>query len=662
MAQALLRARAGGFSGKAWLINDRQSEVDGVPCVTRAADLPEAPDAVFLGTNAESSVDYVAQFAAIGTGGVACYASGFAEAGRADLQAALVAAAGDMALLGPNCYGMLDYLHQSYLWPVAFGGQRVTRGVAILTQSGNFAYNISMLEAGLPLSYLVSLGNQASLGVVDFMAALLDQPGVTAFGLHLEAVSDPAAFAKAAAKAALLGVPIVALKSGGSELGAQIALSHTSSLAGSDDLCSAFFAELGVIRVDTPTQLVDTLTLLQASSKPIGPRVSAMVCSGGDAGFVADGCARFGLSLPAVEMPAGEALAALLPAYATVANPLDFTTAIWARAEPLSAVARLMAGQSDVDVALAAVDYPTETSGERPQFDIMLDAFTAGCEAAGRPGVVTSIFGGLLPAEVKARLMARGVAAYDGLERALYAVAKASSAQRQAGEVTLLPGVPGDAARSLAEADSKALLAGYGLDVARGKVVVPSAARRAAEGIAGPCVLKVVHEAIAHKSDVGGVVLNLKGAEAVQTAADAMVARFALSHPKLVIDRVLVEEMLPAPLAELIVGVARDPVFGLYLVIGSGGVLVELIRDSAIVLFPASRERIVAALESLAVWPLLRGFRGAALADLDAVVAAVMAVAAFASDHADRLAELDVNPLMVFSDRAVAVDAFIRLA
>ena len=261
MARALKRCADGGFTGPMWLVNPQHDSLDGIPCVRRVADLPYGPDAVFIATNRELTLACVAELAAIGTGGAICYASGFAETGAdgAALQQQLVSAAGDMALLGPNCYGLLDYLHSAALWPVAHGGKAVEKGVAVLTQSGNFAYNLSMSDRSLPIAYMASVGNQAQLGVAELMDVLLDEPRVTAIGLHLEGLKNVPGFARAAHKALEKGIPIIALKTGVSQIGAELALSHTSSLSGSDALYDSLFARLGVIRVSGPVSFVETL-------------------------------------------------------------------------------------------------------------------------------------------------------------------------------------------------------------------------------------------------------------------------------------------------------------------------------------------------------------------------------------------------------------------
>ncbi len=406
MARALKRCAEGGFGGELWLINPQHESLEGIPCVAHVADLPYAPDAVFIATNRELTLQCVAELAARGAGGAICYASGFAESGEEgrQLQQRLLAAAGNMALLGPNCYGLLDYLHGAALWPVAHGGKPVEKGVAILTQSGNFAYNLSMSDRSLPVAYMASVGNQAQLGVAELMDVLLDDPRVTAIGLHLEGVKNVPGFARAAYKALQQGTPIIALKTGVSQIGAELALSHTSSLSGSDALYDSLFQRLGVIRVSGPVSFVETLKAAACGRLPAEGELIALACSGGDAGLIADYAERNHLHLPKLEQGQVTALAEVLPAYANLVNPLDFTTAIWGDEAALQRMLdSTLSGAADA--AMLVLDYPAAFTGERKECDLLLALYCDALERHGKIGFVTSAFPELLPASARERCM-----------------------------------------------------------------------------------------------------------------------------------------------------------------------------------------------------------------------------------------------------------------
>ena len=671
MARALKRCAEGGYPGQMWLVNPQHESLEGVPCVRSVADLPCGPDAVFIATNRDLTLTCVAELAAIGTGGAICYASGFAETGAEGLalQQQLLEAAGDMALLGPNCYGLLDYLHSCALWPVAHGGKAVEKGVAVLTQSGNFAYNLSMSDRSLPVAYMASVGNQAQLGVAELMDVLLDEPRVTAIGLHLEGLKNVPGFARAAHKALEKGVPIIALKTGVSQIGAELALSHTSSLSGSDALYDALFARLGVIRVSGPVSFVETLKAAACGNLPAGNSLIALACSGGDAGLIADYAERNELALPKLDAGQTGELAQVLPSYANLVNPLDFTTAIWGDGEALN---RMLdsALRTEADAAMLVLDYPSEFTGERKECDLLLDLYCKALERHGKTGFVTSAFPELLPAHARERLHEQGVAALQGVEDGLAAWGRIANYQRNRqallalGESALVPLCPqalqGEG-RLLNEWDSKQALREFGLPTPNGVLSSPDRALQDANALGYPLVLKAVSAQLPHKTEAGAVALNLKDDAALSAALEKMRASIAAYAPRVAFDQLLLEPMAKPPLAELIVGIKRENDFGLALVMGAGGILVELLKDSRSLLLPTTDGAIRQALLSLRSAALLQGFRGREAADLDALVTAIRAVADYACENAAQLLELDVNPLLVGAQGTTAVDALIRL-
>lgn len=671
MAEAVKRCREGGFKGDVWLVNPIKTEINGEPCFATVKDLPEAPDASFIATGREITIDVVRELNEVGAAGAVCYASGFAEMDEqgALLQQQLLEAAGDMAIIGPNCYGLLDYLHGAALWPVAHGGQLVEKGVAVVTQSGNFAYNLSMTDRSLPVSYMVSVGNQASVNVADIIESLLNEPRVTAIGLHLEGLKDVPAFASAATRALKQGVPIVALKTGTSSIGAELALSHTSSLAGSDALYNTLFERLGVIRVSGPVGFIETLKIVANGALPKGDRVAALACSGGDAGLIADYSEANQLDLPQPTDVQRENLEAVLPVFANVANPLDFTTAIWGDREALTQCVDGML-DSDFDYGFLILDYPGEETGEREECDLMAEVFGQALAKKGIPGAVASVFPELLPAVAREKLQGLGVPALQGIEDALEAVGKvvAYSRRRETllqqdvalDQVLLNAPALSQAPITLNEWDSKQLLAGYGLPIPASLLVTQAETAAAAKTLGFPVVVKIASADLPHKTEAGAVVLNLKSAEAVEHAVQTMVERVKQNHPEVDTSRILVEKMSAPPVAELIVGVKREANFGLALVIGAGGILVELVKDSTSLLLPTTESAVREALGRLKISKLLQGFRGKAGGDIDAIVKAIMAIADYATEQADTIAELDVNPLMVLEHGAVAVDALIR--
>ncbi|NML99016.1 acetate--CoA ligase family protein [Paraburkholderia sp. RP-4-7] len=672
IAGAVQRCRDFGFTGDIYLVNPTHAEIDGVRCYASITELPSAPDAVFVAVPAAQTVGVVRDLAARGAGGAVAYASGFSEMGGdgAALQASLLEAAGDMAVLGPNCYGLLNGLNGSALWPVAHGAARVDEGVAVITQSGNLAYNLSMSSRTVPFAYLVSVGNQAMVDVALLIDAFLDNPKVRAIGVHLEGLKNVHAFSAAAARALARGVPIVALKSGVSKLGAQLALSHTSSLAGSDALYDALFKRLGIIRVKDPVSLVETLKFLSLGGVPKNGKLAALATSGGDAGLVADLAETHGIEFPPVSAQGRATLQQVLPAYANIANPLDFTTTPWGNPDAMRVCCDALLSDGPGAAAMI-LDYPKESTGERPDCDIAAHAFADSARRHGVIGAIISVFPDLTPPEHAAQMAAAGVAPLQGLSDGIAAIGAAMwygatrSRILEADSLSALPvlqaGQGTGSSRLYDEWDSKRMLAEYGLTVPASERVAPANAPAAAQRLGFPVCVKIVSEQLPHKTEAGAVALKLDSPQAVAQAVERMTQSVAQYAPEVKVERILVERMAGATILELIVGIKREEDFGLALVLGSGGVLVELIRDTATLLLPVREEDVRAALLGLKLAPLLTGYRGGPHADLDAVVHNVMAIARFAQAHADRLMELDVNPLLVLEHDAVAVDALIRL-
>ena len=647
-----------GFEGEIWPVNPRRAEIAGWPCVADVAELPAAPDAAFVAIPAEPSIGVVQDLAAGGAGGAICYASGFEEVGDEgrDRQRRLVEAAGAMPIIGPNCYGTLNYLDRIALWPDQHGGAAVERGAAIVTQSGNMGINFSMQRRSLPLAYLLSLGNQAALGIEACIEALIDDERVTAIGLHIEGLGDIAAFERAALRALDQRVPIVALKTGRSEAGARIALSHTASLAGPDALYDALFERLGVARAESVPAFLESLKFLALGGPIGGRRIASMSCSGGEASLIADMSENMALEFPALTPAHADRVRETLNDYVAISNPLDYHTFIWADEPAMTdCFGAMLAG--DFDAAMLILDYPRNDRCDESDWWLATRAIA---EAAARSGTRTAVVASLpelLPEHFGSYLIEQDVAPMLGMAETLAAfeaAARVGEAQRAPRPAPLLkPCVEGAALRTLDEWQAKQHLKQAGIAVLEGRVVRSVEEAMAAQrDLAGPVVLKALSAELAHKSEAGAVVLNLRDGDSVVAAAERLLG---------IADRLLVERMVEDAVAELILGLDNDPQLGPSLTIGAGGVLVELLADSRALLLPTTADQIRKALLGLKTAPLLQGFRGRPAGDIEAVVEAALAVARLAEQG--RISELDINPLMVRprGQGVVAADALIRL-
>ncbi|MBS0378137.1 MAG: acetate--CoA ligase family protein [Proteobacteria bacterium] len=659
-AEIVRQCRKLGYAGRLWPVHPSLDEIEGLKVYRSVAQLPQGPDAAFIAVNRQATLEAIRALAIRDSGGAVCYASGFSESGPQGrgLQNDLAAAALDMPYFGPNCHGFINYLDGVALWPEQQGARRESRGVALVTQSGNIALNLTMQARGLPLSYVVTLGNQANLTLADAIEALIEDERVTAIGLHIEGVADPARFLRASARARARGIAIVALKCGSSPLGARLGLSHTASLAGADEVAGAFLKRAGVPRVRSLPVLLETLKVLHVCGPLRGADIASMSCSGGEAGLVADAGLAHGLNLRPFSAAQERRIRATLPALAQVSNPLDYHNFTWNDPKALEATyaAVLSAG---FDLSLLVMDFPRTDRCSAQGFEAPLGAFIhAAQETPARAAVIATLPESLPEARAR-ELIGAGVVPLLGLEEGLAAIgAAAACGNAPLNLAPLLDGVEApepDNVRTWSEWAAKQALHARGLAVPRARRVgSPAAAAAAADELGYPVVLKAVGSSITHKTELGAVRLNLRSPLEVEAAAHEILVALG--------TELLVEEMIEGGVAELIVGISRDPVFGLYLVIGSGGVLVELVADRCTLLLPASDAEIRAAITSLRAARLIWGYRRRPSGDLDAAVAAVRAIQDFALTHPGRLVELDVNPLIVREHDAIAVDALLRMS
>ncbi len=655
-----------GFAGEMMPVHPDRQSVAGLRCYPTLESLPQVPDAAYVGVNRRLTIDIVARLSAMGAGGCVCYAAGFAEIGDGgeEFQDRLVEAAGHMPLVGPNTFGFLNLLEDCALWPYLFGGGHVDEGVALISQSGNIAMNLTMNQRSVRFTHVIGTGNQAVLGPGDYLDALLDDSRVRAVGMYLEGLDDVDGLSRAASRALEQRVPVVVLKVGRTEAAAERASTHTSSIVGSDTLVDAYFERLGIVRVGSLTQLLETLKLFDVSGPLRGNDLVTLSCSGGEAAILADLTDEHGLRTSPFSQAQRRELESESANYVTVSNPFDYNTSIWGDAAAQERCFTIsMSGEHDA--AVLVYDHPTVQAAEVDEWIIALDAFIAAQQATGMRAFVVCTITELLPEPLRERLIAHGITPLQGLDDALCALAAAAAYEHRRGQlpraVDPTDGVPVDAV-VLDEWESKQRLSAYGLVPPAGEVGSASEAAQIADRIGYPVVIKALGAELAHKSELGAVLVGLHS-EAEVVAGVAAIAESITGHGARS-ERFLVERMVEGAVAELLVGVKRDPQFGPALVIGTGGTLVELLADTVALLLPTERQAVEAAVSSLKVSRLLDGFRGAPAGDRGAAIDAIVSVADFAADHWDTLVELDINPLMVLpaGGGVVVADALIRIS
>lgn len=645
------QCRKMGFAGEIWPVHPKAEEMAGLPAYAKIEDLPEAPDASFIGVNRFVTIEAVRLLSERGAGGAVCFASGFREAQAedaegADLQEQLLDAAGDMPFLGPNCYGFVNYLDGALLWPDQHGGHAADKGVAIVTQSSNIAINMTMQKRAVPVAYVVTAGNQAQSGVAHIGQALLDDPRVTALGLHIEGFGDLRAFEDLAAKARALGKPIVALKVGKSDQAQAATVSHTASLAGGDAGAGALLSRLGIPRLNSIPEFMETLKLLHVVGRLPSNRIASISCSGGEASLAADTAHGRGVTFPPLNDRQKTDLREALGPMVALANPLDYHTYIWRDTE---AMTKAWAAMMDPDLALTmmVVDFPRADRCDADDWECTVQAAIAAKQQTGANVAMVATLPELLPEDVAERLLAAGVVPLMGLSEAIAACEAAAQPAPEDVPPLCLP-TETVSPEFVPEAEAKHRLAWHGLRLPNFKRASSSgAARAAAVDLGFPVVLK--GEGIAHKTEAGAVALNLMSGREVSDLAAAMPT-----------EHFLIEEMVTGAVAELLIGVVKDPAHGFVMTVAAGGTLTEVMEDSASFLLPATDTMIDNALNSLRVAKLLDGYRGAPPADRAAILRAIRAVEAYVLAKAEGLEEIEINPLLCTPTDAVAADALMR--
>jgi acyl-CoA synthetase (NDP forming) len=658
-----------GYSGALWRVHPTKPSTPTITYYRSIADLPGIPDAAFLAVPNHEAPSVAGALAVNGAGGFVCFTAGFSETGTDlghRLNRDLADQAGALPYFGPNCYGYVNFFDRVAMMPDQIVGSPIERGVALICQSGTIALTLMFNQRSLPIGYLFTVGNQARLAVEDLIEMLCGDARVTAFGLYLEGIKDTERFARAAALAHAAGKPIAVIKSGRTAAAARTAHSHTGALAGADEVFEAFCRQAGIARCDTLGSLCETLKLFHMGGPLAGRKVLVMGASGGDMAMTADVSRDMNLDFAPLSAASAASLREAMGDRVTIANPFDIHTYLWFNPAALKRVFGdvLHAGYDAVGFML---DSPPEGKADSSAYDAVIDVFIEA--AAGAPTRAALI--GSLPETMSARIRGRcldgGVIPLQGQREALEALSLAAGvgAAWTTSPTVLLqvpplsagtPLSPGATPRiyALGEHEGKAALAEFGVRIPRGKLVPVHTAAETALALGFPVVIKASGAHLEHKTEVGGVVLNIR------TEADARSAAERLAKLS---DTVLVEEMFTDGIAEILIGVIVDPQFGQVLVLGAGGVFTEVMSDSVSLLPPWTHASIESALQRLAISKLFEGYRGKPAADVQALIDTVLGVARYASGNLTRLVEIDVNPVIVRPAGlgAVAVDTMIRL-
>jgi acyl-CoA synthetase (NDP forming) len=660
-----------GYAGDVHCVSRTRTEINGRSCLKSIESLPYGVDALILAIPRAGVADAIVAAGRRGVGGAVVFSSGYAEAGASgaaqQLELASVATAYDLALAGPNCLGLINFTESV---PLTFGDASPNRraggpSLAIISQSGamSLALTYAAMAEDIALSYTISTGNEAVLGIEDYLDVILGEEGIRAVALLIEQIRRPAEFIELARVARRRGVALCVLHTGRGARAQAASLSHTGAIAGDQDVMRAILGREGVLFIDSLDELIDTVCVLVKCPMPSADGVAFMTDSGAAKTYAIDVSDDIGLLLPELSPPTLAKLTEMLPDYAIASNPVDITAMGLNDPSLYARVASTLLEDDEVG-CLVVSSMPGSIVQGTQQVEALLPVLVA----ADKP-VIYTIMGGEspLPPQNKLKIFDAGLSLFRSPERALRAARNVTRLARTLtqGESRVAPEQFGalefdpSEAEYVSEHGAKELLSRAGLRVPLGELASDvHSALAAAARLGYPVVLKVVSAQILHKSEVGGVIV-VADEEELSRAHAQMCARIGATRPDAVVDGVLVEEVVNGGV-EMIVGARRDATWGDIVLVGLGGVWTEVIKDAVVLAADADRSEIVTGVDSLRGAATLRGARGGVISDIDALVHTVELIGGILR-ATPGIAEIEVNPLLVLpnGEGVVALDALI---
>ncbi len=667
-ANTLANLKKFRFPGDLHFVSRKGGDFDGKAAVASVDDLPDGIDAAILVVPANFVRETLEACARKKMGGAVVFASGFGEQDEAGKLAqdefAAVARAAGLAVVGPNCIGFVNYADRAPLtFELVDAVEPAGPGVCVVAQSGAMSGNIryALQGRGTPVSHSISTGNEAVIAAEDCVGLLIDDPSVSLFAVFVEQIRDPANFLRLAARAKAAGKPIVLLHSGRGARAREAAKTHTGALAGDYATMRAFVERAGVALVEGLDELFDVCALLARDPRPAKGGLAVVSNSGALRGVGLDLAEDIGLAVPEFSRTTRAALKAALPSFATVDNPLDVTAAAMTKPAMFGDSVRAILADPAVGFVLVAA-----MGGGWPQQMSKWRALKPEFEAAKKP-VALCYLGDDYPLnpEFLAEVRASGTPFFRSPERAIRAFARIEKWRRlldaPRDNAPEAPRLNVDHAGPLAEWRCKKLFASLGVPTPRGRLVKTLAEARAAVAELGyPVALKAQADALAHKSDVGGVIVGVARDAALEAAFARLHSNVKNAMPSLALDGVLVEKMAPKGGLEMIVGARRDPHWGAVLLVGLGGVWTEALRDAVLLPAGAGAAEIAAELRNLKGAALLGPMRGAPARDVEALASLAEKIGAIMLANPEIL-EIDLNPVNVYAkgEGALALDALI---
>jgi len=644
-----------GFKGKIWHINPKRRTTKKKKYYKSLADLPSIPDCVYIAVSNDLTIKLMKDVSDMGAGGAVCLASRFSELNTTEGKEKtkkLIDNSGKTPFLGPNCYGFINYFDRVSVWSDQVAGNQTNKGVAIICQSGTIGNTISFNHRSLPIGYIISLGNQAKIGIEDTIEYALKDKRVTAIGIYAEGFTSINKLIRVLKISKEKKIPIAIVKVGRSKIASKTILTHTGSLSGKENIYDALFKRMGVARCETLSELTELLKYFHTHGVISNDQISIMGPSGGDMAMLGDAAEALNLKFGKIKPQIKNDLKKVNHPGVIVSNPFDMQTYNWNDPDNIEKTFKIFFKNNFSSISLM-LDFPNMEKCDTDEWDAIVNKFIKVAKKYKNGSLISSL-SDTMPKHIRDKCINNGISPLQGMKEALFTIKKAieigSIWKNESAVKNYKVKRQNKNIKTYSEFESKKILKKIGIRIPKGIISDKIKLKKDSAKIGYPLVAKIHSNMIFHKSELNGVKTNIKNFNEL------------ISKTKTFKNQILLEKMVKDSLIEILIGIKIDDEFGPVIVIGAGGIYTELIRETKTLLLPLTKNDIQNELKNMKIGKILFGYRNQDRADIDSLIKTILSLSKFAEKNINKLHEIEINPLIVCKKNkgVFAVDALIH--
>jgi len=644
-----------GFKGKIWHINPKRRTTKKKKYYKSLADLPSIPDCVYIAVSNDLTIKLMKDISNMGAGGAVCLASRFSELNTTEGKEKtkkLIDNSGKTPFLGPNCYGFINYFDRVSVWSDQVAGNQTNKGVAIICQSGTIGNTISFNHRSLPIGYIISLGNQAKIGIEDTIEYALKDKRVTAIGIYAEGFTSINKLIRVLKISKEKKIPIAIVKVGRSKIASKTILTHTGSLSGKENIYDALFKRMGVARCETLSELTELLKYFHTHGVISNDQISIMGPSGGDMAMLGDAAEALNLKFGKIKPQIKNDLKKVNHPGVIVSNPFDMQTYNWNDPDNIEKTFKIFFKNNFSSISLM-LDFPNMEKCDTHEWDAIVNKYIKVAKKYKNGSLISSL-SDTMPKHIRDKCINNGISPLQGMKEALFTIKKAieigSIWKNESAVKNYKVKRQNKNIKTYSEFESKKILKKIGIRIPKGIISDKIKLKKDSAKIGFPLVAKIHSNTIFHKSEHNGVKTNIKNFNEL------------ISKTKTFKNQILLEKMVKDSLIEILIGIKIDDEFGPVIVIGAGGIYTELIRETKTLLLPLTKNDIQNELKNMKIGKILFGYRNQDRADIDSLIKTILSLSKFAEKNINKLHEIEINPLIVCKKNkgVFAVDALIH--